>query len=194
MSDILTIDTSEAVTKIKEEKPQILIVYADKHPMLSEVMPEYTESLPNSNMYELIKSMKATMKIYGGIGLSANQCAIRKRVFVMGTDQFQIACINPKVIEVSEEKIKETEGCLSFPAMFMKVERPKSVLAEYTDENGQVHQEWFHGLTARCFLHETDHMNGIKYTKYVGPVAIRMAQQKQIKKIKTVKRRMKNAV
>ncbi len=194
MSDVLTIDTSEAITKIKEEKPQILMVYSDKHSMLNEVMPEYTDPLPNKEMYELIRSMKETMKIYGGIGLSANQCAIRKRVFVMGTDQFQIACINPKVLEVSEEKEKQTEGCLSFPAMFMKVERPKSVLAEYTNENGEIQQEWFHGLTARCFLHETDHMNGIKYTEYVGPMAIRMAQKKQQKKIKTVKRKMKNVV
>lgn len=194
MSDVLTIDTSEGLTKIKEEKAQLLVVYSDKHPMLREVMPEYTEPLPNKDMYDLVRSMKETMKIYGGIGLSANQCAIRKRVFVMGTDQFQIACINPKVLEVSEEKEKQTEGCLSFPAMFMKVERSKSVLAEYTDENGEVHKEWFHGLTARCFLHETDHMNGIKFTKYVGPVAIRMAEQKQKKKIKTVKRQMKNAV
>jgi hypothetical protein len=37
-------------------------------------------------------------------------------------------------------------------------------------------------------------MNGIKFTKYVGPVAIRMAEQKQKKKIKTVKRQMKNAI
>jgi peptide deformylase len=194
MSDVLTIDTSEAITKIKEEKPQILMVYSDKHSMLNEVMPEYTDPLPNKEMYELIRSMKETMKIYGGIGLSANQCAIRKRVFVMGTDQFQIACINPKVLEVSLEKEKQTEGCLSFPAMFMKVERPKSVFAEYTNENGEVQQEWFHGLTARCFLHETDHMNGIKYTKYVGPMSIHMAQKKQQKKIKNIKRKMKNVI
>lgn len=192
MEDVLTINTEEGV--IKEEKIEPLTVFDDRHYMLNQVLPEYTEQLPNKEMSSLIKRLKMTMKLYGGIGLSANQCGLKERVFVMGTDQFQIACINPKVLEVSKETIKDTEGCLSFPAMFMKVERPKSVFAEYTDENGEKHQEWFEGLTARCFLHETDHMNGIKYTKYVGPVALKLAKQKQLKKIKTVKRRMKNAV
>jgi len=192
MSGVLTINTESGI--IQDEKVEPLTVFDDRHPFLSTILPEYTEQLPNKRMSHLIKRMKMTMKLYGGIGLSANQCGLKDRVFVMGTDQFQIACINPKVLEVSKEIVKDMEGCLSFPAMFMKVERPKSVFAEYTDENGEVNQEWFDGLTARCFLHETDHMNGIKYTKYVGPVAIKMAKQKQIKRIKSVKRRMKKAV
>lgn len=192
MSEVLTINTESGI--VQDEKIEPLTVYDDKHPLLSVQLPEYTEQLPNKRMSTLIKRLKMTMKLYGGIGLSANQCALKDRVFVMGTDQFQIACINPKVLEVSEEIIKDVEGCLSFPAMFMKIERPKSVFAEFTDENGQVHQEWFDGLTARCFLHETDHMNGVKYTKYVGPVALKMAKQKQLKKIKTVKRKLKNVV
>ena len=192
MSDVLTINTESGI--VQDEKVEPLTVFDDRHPFLNIELPEYTEQLPNKRMSHLIKRLKMTMKLYGGIGLSANQCGLKDRVFVMGTDQFQIACINPKVLEVSEETIKDMEGCLSFPAMFMKVERPKSVLAEFTDENGQKHQETFYGLTARCFLHETDHMNGVKYTKYVGPVALKMAKQKQIKKIKNVKRRIKNAV
>jgi peptide deformylase len=192
MSDVLTIDTSSGV--VKEETVEPLSVYPDSHPLLSVVLEDYKESLPNAYMNTLIKRLKQTMKMYGGIGLSANQCGLKDRVFVMGTDQFQIACINPKVLEVTEERIKDTEGCLSFPAMFMKVERPKSVYAEYTDENGEVQREWFEGLTARCFLHETDHMNGIKFTKYVGPLAIKMAQQKRDKRIKNVKRKLKNVI
>jgi peptide deformylase len=192
MSDVLTINTEEGV--LREEKIEPLSVFPDTHPLLSESLEEYKESLPNKPMTDLIKRLKMTMKLYGGIGLSANQCGLKDRVFVMGTDQFQIACINPKVLEVSKDTVKETEGCLSFPAMFMKVERPKSVYAEYTDENGEVHQEWFHGLTARCFLHETDHMNGVKFTKYVGPLAIKMAKQKQQKRIRNVKRKIKNVV
>ena len=192
MSDVLTINTEEGV--LKEEKVEPLSVYPDTHPLLSVCLEEYKEPLPNKLMNDLIKRLKMTMKLYGGIGLSANQCGLTDRVFVMGTDQFQIACINPKVLEVSGETVKDTEGCLSFPALFMKVERPKSVYAEYTDENGETHREWFHGLTARCFLHETDHMNGIKFTKYVGPLTLKMAKQKQQKRIKNVKRKIKNVV
>jgi peptide deformylase len=48
------------------------------------------------------------------------------------------------------------------------------------------------GLTARCFQHELDHMNGIKFVEHVGPVALRMAKQKRDKVIKTIIRRKKH--
>jgi peptide deformylase len=87
-------------------------------------MPEYKDTLPNFAMNNLVKRLKLTMKLYGGIGLSANQCGIFERVFVIGTDQFQIACINPKVIKSSADLQKENEGCLSFPGLYVKIARP----------------------------------------------------------------------
>jgi peptide deformylase len=120
--------------------------------------------------------------------LSANQCAVRERVFVIGTDQFQMACINPKVIEVSEELVKDTEGCLSFPAFFLKLPRPKWIEVEYTNENGERTQVKLDGLTARCFLHELDHLNGVKFTDYVGAASILQATRKQQKMIKKIVR------
>ena len=149
---------------------------------------------PPGDPQELATAMMQVMNDYKAVGISANQLGIPFSVFVLRGYPTNFVCFNPKIVFYSPELEVEEEGCLSFPAMFMKVERPKSVYAEFTDENGQVHQEWFDGLTARCFLHETDHMNGIKYTKYVGPVALKMAKQKQLKKIKTVKRKLKNAV
>jgi len=44
------------------------------------------------------------------------------------------------------------------------------------------------GLTARCYQHELDHMNGIKFTSYAGPVMLQLAKQKQQKLIKKIKR------
>ena len=192
MSDILTIDTSVAAgLKKAEQKVEPLQVYDDRHTMLSEVMPEFVGVLPNASMTHLVKRMKMTMKLYSGLGLSANQCAIKERVFVIGTDQFQMACINPKVIEVSEELVKDTEGCLSFPAFFLKLPRPKWVEVEYTNENGERTQVKLDGLTARCFLHELDHLNGVKFTSYVGPASILQANRKKEKLIKKIVRRKK---
>jgi len=192
MSDILTIDTSVAAgLKKAEPKVEPLQVYDDRHTMLSEVMPEFVGVLPNVSMTHLVKRMKMTMKLYSGLGLSANQCAVRERVFVIGTDQFQMACINPKVIEVSEELVKDTEGCLSFPAFFLKFPRPKWVEVEYTNENGERTQVKLDGLTARCFLHELDHLNGVKFTSYVGAASILQSARKQQKLIKKIVRRKK---
>jgi peptide deformylase len=192
MSDILTIDTSIAAGITKAEpKVEPLQVFDDKLPMLSEVMPEFVGVLPNTRMTHLVKQMKLTMKLYSGLGLSANQCAIKERMFVIGTDQFQMACINPKVIEVSEELVKDTEGCLSFPAFFLNFPRPKWVEVEYTNENGERTQVKLDGLTARCFLHELDHLNGVKFTSYVGAASILQAVRKQQKLIKKIVRRNK---
>ena len=192
MSDILTIDTAVAAgVKTPEEKVEPLQVFDDKLPMLSEMIPEYVGVLPNNDMTLLVKRMKMTMKLYSGLGLSANQCAVKQRVFVIGTDQFQMACINPKVIEVSEELVKDTEGCLSFPAFFLNFPRPKWVEVEYTNELGERKQTRLEGLTARCFLHELEHLNGVKFTSYVGAASILQAVRKQQKLIKKIVRRKK---
>jgi peptide deformylase len=159
--------------------------------MLSVPIPEFTGSLPNSSMTHLVKRMKMTMKLYSGLGLASNQCGIKERVFVIGTDQFQMACINPKVLAVSDEIVKENEGCLSFPAFFLSLPRPKWVDVEFTDENGETKQTRLDGLTARCFLHELDHLNGVKFTSYVGAVAMQQAKRKQEKLIKKIVRRKK---
>jgi len=190
MSDVLTINTDVAAgLKKPEQKVEPLSVFDERHPMMAEIMPEFIGVLPNTSMTHLVKRLKMTMKLYSGLGLSANQCAVRERVFVIGTDQFQMACINPKVIEVSEELIKDNEGCLSFPAFFLKIPRPKWIEVEYTNENGERTQARLDGLTARCYLHELDHLNGVKFTNYAGSVAMAQAKRKQEKMIKRIVRK-----
>ena len=192
MSDILTIDTAVAAgIKTADDKIEPLQVHDDTFHMLSVPIPEFLGVLPNPSMTKLVRRLKMTMKLYSGLGLAANQCAIKERVFVIGTDQFQMACINPKVIESSEEIVKDTEGCLSFPAFFLSIPRPKWVEVEFTDENGQRKQTRLDGLTARCFLHELEHLNGVKFTSHVGSVAMLQAKRKQEKLIKKIVRRRK---
>jgi peptide deformylase len=192
MSDILKIDTAVAAgIKKVDDKIEPLQVHDDTFHMLSVPIPEFLGVLPNPSMTKLVRRLKMTMKLYSGLGLAANQCAVKERVFVIGTDQFQMACINPKVIESSEEIVKDTEGCLSFPAFFLSIPRPKWVDVEFTDENGQRKQTRLDGLTARCFLHELEHLNGVKFTSHVGSVAMLQAKRKQEKLIKKIVRRRK---
>ena len=189
--DSIVIDTGAAVPQIKEVTVQPLPLYDENHPMLKVQVPEYTNVLPNHNMELLIKRLKMTMKLYGGLGLSANQCGVFERVFVIGTDQFQIACINPRIVGKSPSTIKESEGCLSYPGLYVKVDRPDWVEVEYTNENGELIQTRLDGVTARCFQHELDHMNGIRMVEHVGAVALQMARRKQEKIIKKIVRHKK---
>jgi peptide deformylase len=189
MSDTLIIDTGAALSQPSQQvRVEPLPLYDEKHPMLKVQVPEYKHSLPNPLMELLIKRLKMTMKQYGGIGLSANQCGVFERVFVIGTDEFQIACVNPRIIGKSPSTIKEKEGCLSYPGLYLKIDRPDWIDVEYTDENGQLVQSRLEGITARCFQHELDHMNGIRMTDHVGPVALQMARKKQTKITKMVVR------
>jgi len=191
MSEVLTIDTTSGI--VTEEILEPLTLFGENHPMLSVPIPEYKDALPNPSMKNLVARLKMTMKLYNGVGLSANQCGIMQRVFVIGTEHFQIACINPKVVAQSEEISKDNEGCLSFPAMFLKVDRPTWVDVEFYDETGALKQLRLDGLTARCFLHELDHMNGVKFIEHAGPLAIQMARQRQSKMVKQLVRINKNA-
>lgn len=189
MSETLIIDTGAALSQpTKQIMVEPLPLYDENHPMLKVQIPEYKQSLPNPLMELLIKRLKMTMKQYGGIGLSANQCGVFERVFVIGTDDFQIACINPRIVGKSPSTIKEKEGCLSYPGLYVKLDRPDWVEVEYTDENGQLVQTRLEGITARCFQHELDHMNGIRMTDHVGPVALQMARKKQKKIVKMIVR------
>lgn len=186
MSELLTIDTGAGF--VKQEKIDPLPLYDDNHPMLKVKIPEYEHSLPNSAMTQLIKRMKMTMKKFGGIGLSANQCGVFERVFVLGTDEFQLVCINPKVVEFSESKIKMAEGCLSYPGLFLNIERTNSITVEFLNEKGETIQMKMEGVTARAFLHELDHMNGVRFVDHVGPVSLRMAKKRQVKLNKQVQK------
>jgi peptide deformylase len=181
MNDILKIDTGLGIV---EEPINRLPLYEGDYPLLDDEVPEYKGSLPNSNMTTLIKRLQLTRKLYGGIGLSANQCGVYERVFVIGTDDFQMACINPKVISVSDDVVKIDEGCLSYPGLYLKIARPESVVVEYTDENGELQQTTLKGITARCFVHELEHMNGKRFTDNVGPVSLQVAKRKQQKIVK----------
>ena len=192
MSEILKLNTVDP--KYQQEKEvEPFPLFDENHPMMKQRIPEYDITLlPNPVMTNTINRLKMTMKLYNGLGLSANQCGVFERVFIVGNNEIVIVCINPKVIKVSEDLIKDNEGCLSFPGLFLKIERASSVEVEYYDLQGKKYNTTFTGLTARCFLHELDHMNGITMDKHVKPLALKMAKEKQGKLFKRVKRLQRN--
>jgi len=189
MSEILTIDTSAGVQQVEQVEP--LQIFGEDYYMLQQRMPEYTGGFPAPALVTLAKRLKMTMKLYAGLGLSANQCGVAERMFVIGTDDFQLVCVNPKVIDEGPQ-VKDKEGCLSFPGLFLNVDRPSWIEAEFTDEFGEIKQVKLHGLSARCFLHELDHLDGIRYTNLVKPLALKMARQKARKIVKKIIRSHKN--
>ena len=118
-----------------------------------------------------------------GMGLAANQVGITKRFFAIGHDAFDTfkkhAIIwNPKVINFSEEKVIDIEGCLSFRGIFLKVERPKTVEVEYETTQGTKQTARLDGMESKCFQHECDHLEGITFNKRVSKLRWEMANKK----------------
>lgn len=189
MNDLI-IDTGTSTVKEEEILPLHLIETSSE--VLHSRIPEYdVTTLPNQVMTKLIKRLKMTMKLYNGLGLSANQCDVRERVFIAGTDNFQMVCINPKIINGIGERSNKREGCLSFPGLFLNIPRYESVDVEYYTESGEKKTHTFSGITAQIFQHEMEHMEGIIFTAHVGQLALKLARDRQAKLFKKMKRRMK---
>ena len=192
MSDEFIIDTEVGIkSKVDDEELKILQLYGDNHPMLSQKIPEFSGKLPNGSITVLAKRLKMTMKLYNGMGLSANQCGVFERMFVMQHEGKVLVCINPKIVDESDDIQKQKEGCLSFPGMFVTVKRSKWIMAQWTDENGTIYEGSMEGIPAIVFQHELDHLNGVKMVDYLGPVAKKMAKDKQMKLVKKMKRQYK---
>jgi peptide deformylase len=184
MSDIFKINTDDlGHTKITPEVGVFELV-ADNDPILKETMPIFKfDGSVDAN--SLASRLVETAKKYNGIGLSANQCGQRHRVFVMGAGDEYVAFFNPKVLETKGES-HMLEGCLSFPLLGLRITRPAEILVEYQDYHGQTHQMRFNGISARCFLHELDHLSGICYTDIVKPLALKSGLDKRDKAIKKI--------
>ena len=189
--EFLVINTSP--TKVVREQPiEVLPVFSNfdsSNKLLLEMIPEFDlNELHKQEMQTFIRRLKKTMVDYGGLGLSANQCGYRFRMFVMGSKDEQIVCINPRITDKFDDPIKLREGCLSYPGMYLYIPRYKKIEVEYHDENGKLNKEIFEGITAHVFQHELDHMNGIVYTEHVGPLALKMAKDKQSKLVNKIKK------
>lgn len=120
-----------------------------------------------------------------GVGLAAPQIGIPLRIFITKpTAEAQIEVfINPQVLKLSKEKSeikrpaenktkgkvreKKLEGCLSIPNVWGYLKRSNRVNIRYTDLSGKTIDKEFSGFMATIIQHETDHLEGILFTRRV---------------------------
>ena len=134
----------------------------------------YKKSRPvkafDARLHQLLDDMAETLLASGGVGLAAPQVGVlRRAVLVIETNVSEdeeekiIELINPEIIESSGEQ-RGAEGCLSFPDEYGLVSRPMEVTVRAQDREGRFFTVSGTGLTARCFCHEIDHLNGVVFT------------------------------
>ncbi len=164
-----------------------LTLLEENNPQLLEVSEEWDFRLDGSPE-ELVRAMSKFMTDNGGVGLAAPQLGIKKRIFIMGNFTKLVACINPKIVSLSEERGNDLEGCLSFPNLFMKVKRPTSAVVQYNAVSGDLVERELTGLECRVFLHEYDHLIGVTFDQRVGNLSFKMAKDKRKKELKKATR------
>lgn len=141
----------------------------------------------------LMEDMLETMYAEPGIGLSAIQVGIPKRIVVVdvareGEEPRPIRLVNPVITAESDDLAVFDEGCLSLPEFFSEIERPAEVEVAYTDENGAAQTLHADDILSRCLQHEIDHLDGILFVDHLSAVRRGMILRK-LAKLKKSKER-----
>ena len=122
----------------------------------------------DSKLIKLTDEMFEVMYQAPGLGLAAPQIGVRKQLFVYDVDDEPQVLINPKIVESSGEWVYD-EGCLSIPGLYVEMLRPKLVLVEATNLDGNTIQIEADELLARLFQHEIDHLQGVLMFERMTP-------------------------
>ena len=128
----------------------------------------------------LIDDMIDTMYKHNGVGLSAVQVGVLKRVVVIDIEDGEGAriFINPKITSTKGEHEVE-EGCLSFPNEYAKVVRPKELTVEALDRDGKKFKLKAKDLLAQAVAHEIDHLDGIVFIDRMIPGTLEYVDNSQ---------------
>jgi peptide deformylase len=133
-------------------------------------------------------SLAETLQKLGGLGLSANQVGLPHKICVVNMGEHGIwTMFNPEIIEHGEKLSEYSEGCLSYPGLYLKLPRYDHIKVKFQAMYGQEVIHEFDGLTAVCVQHELDHLNGIVYTDKVSPIKLDQAKRKVKKNLKKMK-------
>lgn len=137
-------------------------ILSDKEPSLHKTCKP-VEAF-DSKLHRLLDDMRETLLESGGVGLAAPQVGILRRVVLVDNGEEILELVNPTLVET--DGLQEgPEGCLSVEGKYGLVKRPYYAKVRAQDRHGN----WFEAdgeeLTARCFCHELDHLDGILYTQ-----------------------------
>ena len=117
----------------------------------------------DDDLASLVERMRHLLRDANGIGLAATQVGVLRRVFLFLPEPEQAAgaLVNPRIVESSDERVSDDEGCLSLQGVVVPVERDERVTVEASDPEGNEVRFELEGLPARIAQHELDHLDGV---------------------------------
>jgi peptide deformylase len=120
--------------------------------------------------------MLELMYEHRGLGLAANQVFLPYRIVVLNPtgdpqqrDKEEVL-LNPVILD-RKGTIEGEEGCLSFPDLFQKIRRARTVRVQAYNLKGEVVEKVVNELEARLWQHEVDHLDGILFIDKMGAIA-----------------------
>ena len=131
----------------------------------------------DADLARLVEQLEHLLVDANGLGLAATQLGVLRRVFVLrpDPDEGSQVLVNPRLVDGSEEKVSDDEGCLSLQGVVIPVERHERVTVEAQDPEGKEVRLELEGLPARVAQHELDHLDGILILDRTTPEARREA-------------------
>jgi peptide deformylase len=132
----------------------------------------------DAELASFLEDMIETMYDAEGVGLAAPQVGDPRRVTVIDISEERdgsqvLELVNPRILR-SEGTVTSEEGCLSIPGMVETIERAAEVEVEYQDRLGERRVVGGTELLSRALQHEIDHLEGILFIDYLGPLKRRM--------------------
>jgi peptide deformylase len=112
-----------------------------------------------------------------GLGLASPQVGLPFQMTVINVlgdaneKATERVLINPQVVDRKGGLVEGEEGCLSFPDLYQKIRRYKSVVVQYYDLEGRAMQITATDLEARLLQHEIDHLLGVLFIDKMGVIA-----------------------
>ncbi len=121
----------------------------------------------DQRLHDLIDDMRETLEQAHGYGLAAPQVGILRRVVLVTTSDGQVLeLVNPEIIATDGEQ-EGFEGCLSVPGLYGWVRRPYYAKVRAQDRFGNPFEAEDVEMSARCFCHEIEHLDGHLFTERV---------------------------
>ena len=136
----------------------------------------------DNRLHILLNDMADTLLDSGGVGLAAPQVGILRRVCVVQNENDEIIeLINPEIVYTQGEQTG-LGGCLSVPGKFVVVTRPEVVRVRAQDRDGNFFEVEDSDLTARCFCHEIEHLDGHLFVEHTDHLLTEEELQEYIRR------------
>ena len=162
---------AEEVGQVREEKldaeaearRRVALAQIRQYPDPALRMKAHDVERFDGDLGRLVEQLQHLLVDANGLGLAATQLGVLRRVFALRPDpegEIQVL-VNPRLVEGSDERVSDDEGCLSLQGVVIPVERHERIAVEAQDPEGKDLRLELEGLPARVAQHELDHLDGI---------------------------------